>query len=236
MGSSCASVSVHALLPRCVLSPAGAASSPDPAYGIFQKRAGTACTHAGDFSEVGRVSLTRVDTSSTYVVEPETEASFELVAEGGLTVTKAGPGGLSNSRVMVIDGDGVCGYSSAAKSVVLPDGAAWTTFKPLTSFADAPSSFSPDQLAQETIASTETLLRFSPVNFTAGGRFQLCFCDAELLQGSNFDQGKQCTGPAVFTVRAGGIYASGLTCLISEAVFQRATCTEQALGGLKCVS
>jgi hypothetical protein len=175
-----------------------------------------------------------VETEAVYVVSPLAEASFELLARaGGLTVLKAGPGGLSNSRVMVIDGEGSCGFSAPAKSVLLPDGADWSTFAPLSSFADSPSVHQPvPQLA----ASSDTLLRFSPVNFTAGGKFQLCFCDAELLQGSDFDEGKQCTDAADFTVRAATIHASGLTCLISETELQRVTCAEQVLGGLKCAS
>jgi len=240
--SDCASANVHVLLPRCTLSAAAAVPSPDLAYTMFTKQAGTACTHASDFAEVGRVSITRVDTSSVYVVEPLTQnASFELIADGGLTVTKAGPGGLSNSRIMVIDGEGLCGFSAAATSVLLPDGTDWNTLKPLSIFADSPVSSSvPSNAAQQpfphSLASSDTLLRFSPVNFTAGGKFQLCFCDAELLQGSDFDEGKQCTDPADFTVRAATIHASGLKCLISETELQRVSCTEQLLGGLKCAS
>jgi hypothetical protein len=230
----CASVSVHAQLPRCTLSEVTAAvPSEDHSYNVFTKQVGTPCTHAADYSEVARVSMSRVDTSAVYVVNPMTESSFELVANAGLTVMKAGPGGLSNSRVMVIDGDARCGYSAPAKSVVLPDGATWSTFKPLSSFADSPSVYQP---SAQPLASSDTLLRFSPVNFTAGGKFQLCFCDAELLQGPDFDEGKQCTDPADFTVRAATIHASGLTCLISETELQRVTCAEQALGGLKCAS
>jgi hypothetical protein len=134
---------------------------------------------------------------------------------------------------MVIDGEARCGYSAPAKSVLLPDGVEWSTLKPLSSFADSPSAHQP---LPQPLASSDTLLRFSPVNFTAGGKFQLCFCDAELLQGPDFDEGKQCTDPADFTVRAATVHASGLTCLISETELQRVTCTEQALGGLKCAS
>jgi hypothetical protein len=203
---------------------------------MFTRRPGTACTHAGDFEkEVARVSITRVDTSAVYVMEPLVETSFELFApEGGLTVTKAGPGGLSNSRVMVIDGDGVCGFSAAAASVLLPEGADWSTFEPLSNFADSPSD--PDDGRRATDVSSDTLLKFAPVTFTAGGKFQLCFCDAELLQGSDFDTGKQCEDPADFSVKMATIHASHMACLISETELQRVSCAEQALGGLKCLS
>jgi hypothetical protein len=137
---------------------------------------------------------------------------------------------------MVIDGEGMCGFSAAATSVLLPASEAWGTFKPLSGFEDSPSEVEQDSADSLTFSSSDTKLRFSPVNFTAAGKFQLCFCDAELLQGSDFDRGKQCTDPADFTVRAATIHASGLKCLISETELQRVTCTEQALGGLKCAS
>jgi hypothetical protein len=77
--------------------------------------------------------------------------------------------------------------------------------------------------------SWSAMLRFTPVRFTSGGTFKLCFCDATLLAA-----GKQCKSAADFMIEVGTVHASGLSCLIGKPELQRASCVSQYHGGLRC--
>jgi hypothetical protein len=77
--------------------------------------------------------------------------------------------------------------------------------------------------------SWSAMLRFTPVRFTSGGTFKLCFCDSTLLKA-----GTQCKSPADFMIEVGTVHASGLSCLIGKPELQRASCVSQFHGGLRC--
>jgi hypothetical protein len=77
--------------------------------------------------------------------------------------------------------------------------------------------------------SWSAMLRFTPVRFTSGGTFKLCFCDSTLLPA-----GTQCAAPADFMIEVGTVHASGLSCLIGKPELQRASCVTQYHGGLRC--
>jgi len=77
--------------------------------------------------------------------------------------------------------------------------------------------------------STAELLRFKSFSFTHGGRFKVCFCDAQLLQGPEY-----CTSPSEFDVEVGTIHVSSISCLLRDRKYQRGTCMPMYYGGLRC--
>jgi hypothetical protein len=78
--------------------------------------------------------------------------------------------------------------------------------------------------------SWESILRFREAEFTAGGKFKLCFCDSALLDGED----AICDGPEDFKIEIGEIHATGLQCLLSNPKMARGVCTPQLYGGLRC--
>jgi hypothetical protein len=78
--------------------------------------------------------------------------------------------------------------------------------------------------------SWESILRFRDVEFTAGGKFKLCFCDSALLGSAD----AICDGPEDFKIEIGEIHATGLQCLLSNPKMARGVCTPQLYGGLRC--
>jgi hypothetical protein len=78
--------------------------------------------------------------------------------------------------------------------------------------------------------SWESILRFRDVEFTAGGKFKLCFCDSALLGSED----AICDGPTDFKIEIGEIHATGLQCLLSNPKMARGVCTPQLYGGLRC--
>jgi hypothetical protein len=79
--------------------------------------------------------------------------------------------------------------------------------------------------------SWEAMLRFKDIQFKSGGTFKLCFCDSSLLA-----PGRACASERDYTVEVGMIHASGVSCLISNPMLQRVSCTPQMHGGLRCYS
>merc|ERR1719313_2200571 len=80
--------------------------------------------------------------------------------------------------------------------------------------------------------SWENMLRFKEIQFKSGGTFKLCFCDSSILPGV----GRACASERDYTVEVGMIHASGVSCLISNPMLQRVSCTPQMHGGLRCYS
>jgi hypothetical protein len=81
--------------------------------------------------------------------------------------------------------------------------------------------------------SWEDMLRFKDVQFKSGGTFKLCFCDSSILPGG---KGMACATERDYTIEVGMIHASGVSCLISNPMLQRVSCTPQMHGGLRCYS
>jgi hypothetical protein len=72
------------------------------------------------------------------------------------------------------------------------------------------------------------LLIFQDIKFTSGGKFKVCFCDSTLVG----DDG--CTSPADYGVEVGEVQASGISCLLTNPLYNRKTCVPMASGGLRC--
>lgn len=103
----------------------------------YEKRFGTACTHASDFNhDVGKLTVTkRADVGVRYVVTPNTPQSIEVT---GKSLTYDLTGGLtSKDRIMVIDGEGMCGYSDATEYATTEAGS-WSELRPWSYFSDRP--------------------------------------------------------------------------------------------------
>jgi hypothetical protein len=77
--------------------------------------------------------------------------------------------------------------------------------------------------------SWESILRFREIEFTAGGKFKLCFCDSALLGAHAI-----CDDPKDFQIEIGEIHATGLQCLLSNPKMARGVCAPQLYGGLRC--
>jgi len=75
------------------------------------------------------------------------------------------------------------------------------------------------------------LLIFPNVTFTSGGTFKVCFCDSTLRG----DEG--CSLPEHYGVEVGEVQASGISCLLTNSLFNRKTCVPMgSAGGLRCYS
>jgi hypothetical protein len=72
------------------------------------------------------------------------------------------------------------------------------------------------------------LLVFENVKFTSGGTFKVCFCDSTLLG----DEG--CLKPEDYGVEVGEVQASGISCLLTNSLFNRKTCAPMRDAGLRC--
>jgi hypothetical protein len=75
--------------------------------------------------------------------------------------------------------------------------------------------------------SSKDILRFRGLQFTSGGDFKACFCDASLTDGA-------CRKLSNYAVEVGRVYVSGVSCLLSVPSFRRGLCIEQYHGGLRC--
>jgi hypothetical protein len=84
--------------------------------------------------------------------------------------------------------------------------------------------------AEDPGISWENILRFKDLKFSSGGEFKLCFCDSDLLEGTN----EICDGPEDYTIEVGKVHATGLQCLLSNPKMTRGTCEKQEYGGLRC--
>jgi hypothetical protein len=75
------------------------------------------------------------------------------------------------------------------------------------------------------------LLIFEKLKFTSGGTFKVCFCDSTLRG----DEG--CTSPEHYGVEVGEVQASGISCLLTNSLFNRKTCVPMgSVGALRCYS
>lgn len=72
--------------------------------------------------------------------------------------------------------------------------------------------------------SSSSVLRFSPVTVSRGGRYKICFCDSTL---------GNCARPKDFSIEVGTLHCSGVSCLL-EAGLRDQTCAPQDEGGLAC--
>jgi hypothetical protein len=76
--------------------------------------------------------------------------------------------------------------------------------------------------------SWEKVLRYRDVKITSAGKYKLCFCDSDLLDGA------LCRTPADYSIEIGTVHATGLQCLLSNPKMTRGTCLSQYFGGLRC--
>jgi hypothetical protein len=76
--------------------------------------------------------------------------------------------------------------------------------------------------------SWEKVLRYRDVKITSAGKYKLCFCDSDLLDGA------LCRTPADYSIEIGTVHATGLQCLLSNPKMTRGTCVSQYFGGLRC--
>jgi hypothetical protein len=75
------------------------------------------------------------------------------------------------------------------------------------------------------------LLRFLPIQFSAGGRFRLCFCDNTLTADG------ECKSAEDYDLDLGYVMASGVTCFLDQARYKRDMhCISMYHGGQRCYS
>jgi hypothetical protein len=80
--------------------------------------------------------------------------------------------------------------------------------------------------------SHDKLLIFQNIKFTSGGTFKVCFCDATLLEDN-----ESCSDPEDYGVEVGEVQASGISCLLTNSMFNRKTCVGMgSAGALRCYS
>merc|ERR1719247_860293 len=137
LGTACAGFGTKGT-DSCVLYTSGYTLSTDGAWTSYAKETGTACTDPYEFSTlVGKATVTaRADVYVEYVVEPNVVTTLEIAGTNMLE-EKAGMQ-WSSDRIMVVDCDGMCGYSAASKSVVLETGGGWNELAPYSWVSDAP--------------------------------------------------------------------------------------------------
>merc|ERR1719191_2311445 len=116
LGTACAGFGTKGT-DSCVLYASGFSLSAAGAWTSYTKEMGTACTDPNEFSTLaGKATVTaRADVYVEYVVEPNKVTTLEIAGTNMIS-TKGGMA-LSRDRIMVVDCDGMCGYSAASKSV-----------------------------------------------------------------------------------------------------------------------
>jgi len=128
--------------------------STDKPWFSYTKEAGASCTHAHDFTtEVGKMTITsRADVGVEYVVKPGVNHTLEIT--GGDLISHADGFQRSADRIMVVDCDGMCGYSDPSSSVTLEDGMTWHDLIPKNPLSHDPPhdmppnpSYDPDHIA-----------------------------------------------------------------------------------------
>merc|ERR1712118_580424 len=73
------------------------------------------------------------------------------------------------------------------------------------------------------------LLRFLPIQFSAGGRFRLCFCDHTLTTEG------ECMNAEDYDLDLGYVMASGVTCFFDQSRYKRDMyCISMYHGGQRC--
>jgi hypothetical protein len=144
----------------CVLYQSGFSLSPAGAWTSYTKEMGTACTDPSDFSTlVGKATVTsRADVYAEYVVEPNVETVLEIA--GTKLLSMKGGIARSDDRIMVVDCDGMCGYSAASTSVELTGAEkVWNDLGPLQWSVDKPH-----EDTQNTLSTSE---KWSPASWEA---------------------------------------------------------------------
>jgi hypothetical protein len=84
--------------------------------------------------------------------------------------------------------------------------------------------------AEDPGISWDKMYRFKDIEFSSGGEFKLCFCDSDLLPGTN----NICDKAEDYTIEVGKIHATGLQCLLNDPKMTKGTCVTQFYGGLRC--
>jgi len=144
----------------CILSTTPFASD-SGGWTSFAKKQGSACTDPHDFeTPVGKITVTaRAHIGAAYVVEPATKTTIE-VAGTGLMADKGGIP-FSSDRIMVVDCDGMCGYSDPSASVTLEPGMTWHDLVPTNPMSHDPPhdmppnpSYNPDHIASAFVGSS----------------------------------------------------------------------------------
>lgn len=132
----------------CVLYQSGFTLAPAGAWTSYTKETGTACTDPYEFSTlVGKVTVTaRADVYVEYVVEPNVVTTLEVAGTNMMSMRGGVP--LALDRIMVVDCDGMCGYSAASTSVTI-EASGWNDLEPLQWGIDKPH-----EDAQNTVSST----------------------------------------------------------------------------------
>jgi hypothetical protein len=139
LGAACAGFGTKGT-DSCVLYTSGYTLSTDGAWTSYAKETGTACTDPYEFSTlVGKATVTaRADVYVEYVVEPNVVTTLEVAGTSMISMKAGMP--LSLDRIMVVDCDGMCGYSSPSASVVIEGfSGGWNELKPLQWGVDKPT-------------------------------------------------------------------------------------------------
>jgi hypothetical protein len=137
LGADCAGFGTKGM-DSCVLYPTGFVLAPAGAWTSYTKEMGTACTDPYEFTAlVGKATVTaRADVYVEYVVEPNVVTSLEIA--GTNMISMQGGMALSSDRIMVVDCDGMCGYSAASASVTLEGSGGWNDLGPYQWGIDKP--------------------------------------------------------------------------------------------------
>jgi hypothetical protein len=140
LAADCSGISVHDTKNQCLLFTGGyenVTTTVAEAWQTYERKAGRACTHLHDYREiVGTIEVTkRVQLEVEYVLEPGQEGSIEVVAAEDASLTYGhsdvpnhgvanrlftGQKLLSEDRITLIDGYGLCGISAPSKLITLP--------------------------------------------------------------------------------------------------------------------
>jgi hypothetical protein len=137
LGADCAGFGTKGM-DACVLYAPGFALAPAGAWTSYTKEMGTACTDPYEFTTlVGKATVTaRADVYVEYVVEPNVVTELEIAGTNMISM-QAGMA-LSSDRIMVVDCDGMCGYSTASASVTLESTGGWNDLGPYQWGIDKP--------------------------------------------------------------------------------------------------
>lgn len=218
----------------------GFATANDPAvpgHTHYNKRHGGACQEAADFSsDFGAHYVTNAfKTGVDFVVGVDEDLQVELDAQAG--VAKMHPDDPLRSRVMLIPCSGTCGKSAAAvgppNAPTSKSHSAWAENRPINNHTD-------DAAARRLIAydvNHDTQLQFPAMQFSAGGKYKLCACDAALMDSLTTSRAHACSDLADYNILVGEVHVSGISCLLGK--YNNGQCsqiTTDAGGnaGLKC--
>jgi hypothetical protein len=158
-----------------------------------------------------------------------------------------------HDRVMLVDPEGVCGRSAPGgykgtlelsnldlessreeedaiyRPLGVPDLAAFTSWRPLV---EDGAGVTPDgaplvPAPLDRGFSSPRILRFLGLRMRTGGKAKVCFCDSTR-------EGVACNSKEDFLFDLGFVHSSGVACLLTSPILQRATCVPQYHGALRC--